>query len=40
MTVGEILTLALGVTLVGLVIAITVDMIIHDDYPEPYDDER
>lgn len=36
---SNIFVLALGVTLVGLVIAIAVDMIIHDDYPEPYDDE-
>lgn len=39
MTIGEILTLTMGVTLVGLVIAIAVDMIIHDDFPDLYDDE-
>lgn len=36
---SDVFVLTLGVTLVGLVIAIAVDMIIHDDYPEPYDDE-
>lgn len=32
-------SLALAVTVVVGFVALTIDTIVHDDYPEPYDDE-
>jgi hypothetical protein len=37
--VGNILAMTLSVALIGCLIALAIDTIIHDDYPEPYDDE-